>query len=246
MDDTQGDERGADVLAVGERGKALDMDPEQARERVGLGVTELRELGRDVLHRAMPLAQLHTGQGRALSDRSGGGGESIRDQCSGKCVRAHSDVIAGSGQLCRIASFEVRAALAGELAHRVRAGVVSKKPQRRCGDVVVVTAHTGVTCRGKDVCAGGPATAANCATRSGRLTLLDRPLLGEGVEVTADSSRCQAQKCGHGARGERAMLGDRRPYLVPGARIQNLRSGVGPVRTFGSLLVGDKHNSSVT
>ncbi len=97
MDSTQGDERGADMLAVGERGQALDVDSEQARERVGLGVTELRELGRDVLHRAMPLAQLHTGQGRALSNRSGGGGESVRDQCRRKCVRTDSDVIAGSG-----------------------------------------------------------------------------------------------------------------------------------------------------
>ena len=42
------------------------------------------------------------------------------------------------------------------------------------------------------------------------------------------------------------MLGDRRPDLVPGARVQNVRSGVGPVRTVGNMLVGDKHNSSVT
>lgn len=42
------------------------------------------------------------------------------------------------------------------------------------------------------------------------------------------------------------MLGDRLPDPVPGARIENVRSGVGTVRTFRSLLVGDKHNSSVT
>ena len=90
--------------------------------------------------------------------------------------------------------FELSATFAGELAHRVGAGVVGKKPQRRCGDVVVVTAHAGVTCRRKDVCTGGPATTATCATACGRLTLLDRPLFGERVEVTADSSRRQAQK----------------------------------------------------
>lgn len=194
MDDTQGDERGADVLAVGERGKALDMDSEQARERVGLGVTELRELCCDVLHRAMPLAQLHTGQGRALSNGSGGGGETVRDQCGRKRVRTDSDVIAGGGQLRGIALFELGAALAGELAHRVGAGVVGKEPQRRGGDVVVVTAHAGVTGRGKDVCPSGPAATATRAPSSGRLTLLDGPLLGERVEVTTDSSRRQAQK----------------------------------------------------
>jgi len=42
------------------------------------------------------------------------------------------------------------------------------------------------------------------------------------------------------------MLGDRLPDLVPGARVENVRSGVGPVRTVGNMLVGDKHNTSVT
>ena len=194
MSDTQGDERGADVLAVGERGKALDVHSEQARERVGLGVTELRELCCDLLHRAMPLAQLHTGQGRALSDGSGGGGESVRDQCGRKCVRPDSHVVAGSGQLRGIALFELGAALASELADRVGSGVFCEEPQRRRGDVVVVTAHAGVTGRGKDVCTGGTTATATRSTSSGRLTLLDGPLLGERVEVAADSSRCQAQK----------------------------------------------------
>jgi hypothetical protein len=63
-DGTEGDECGADVLAMGKGRQALDMDSEQARERIGLGVTELWELGCDVLHRAVPLAQLHSGQGR--------------------------------------------------------------------------------------------------------------------------------------------------------------------------------------
>jgi hypothetical protein len=44
------------VLSVGEGRQALDVNAEQARERVGLGVTELRELGCDVLHRTVPLA----------------------------------------------------------------------------------------------------------------------------------------------------------------------------------------------
>jgi len=142
--------------------------------------------------------------------------------------------------------FELGAAFAGELAHRVGAGVVCKKPQRRRGDVVIVTAHAGVTSRRKDVCTGGPAAPTARTTSSGRLTLLDGPLLGERVEVAADSCRCQAQKRGDGARCERAMLGNRLPNLVPGARVENVRSGVGPVRTVGSMLVGDKHNNSVT
>ena len=145
MDDTQGDERGADVLAVGEGRQALDVNPEQARERVGLGVTELRELGCDVLHRAMSLAQLHTGKGRALPDRAGGGGESVGDQCRRQSVRASGDFIASRSQLRGITLLDLRTSFAGELAHRVGAGMLGKKAQCRGGDVVVVAAHAGVT-----------------------------------------------------------------------------------------------------
>ena len=84
---------------MGEGRQALDVNSEQARERVGLRVTELRELGCDVLHRAMPLAQLHTRQRCPLPDRSGGGGESVGDQCRRQSVRASGDFITGSSEL---------------------------------------------------------------------------------------------------------------------------------------------------
>ena len=60
--------------------------------------------------------------------------------------------------------------------------------------MVVVAAHAGVTGRGQDVCTGGPAATATRGTSGGRLTLFDGTLLAKRVEVTADSSRCQAQK----------------------------------------------------
>ena len=56
------DEGGADVVAVGQGGQALDVDAEQAGERLGLGLAELGELGRDVLHRAVALAELDAGE----------------------------------------------------------------------------------------------------------------------------------------------------------------------------------------
>ena len=61
MSGTQGDERGANVLSMGEGREALDVNSEQARKRVGLGVAELWELGRHMLNGAMSLAQLHSG-----------------------------------------------------------------------------------------------------------------------------------------------------------------------------------------
>ena len=50
------------MVAVGQGGQALDVDAEQAGERLGLGLAELGELGRDVLHRAVPLAELDAGE----------------------------------------------------------------------------------------------------------------------------------------------------------------------------------------
>ena len=50
------------MVAVGEGRQALDVDAEQARERLGLGLAELGELGGDVLHRAVALAQLDAGE----------------------------------------------------------------------------------------------------------------------------------------------------------------------------------------
>ena len=129
MDDAQGDERGADVLAVGEGRQALDVNSEQPRERVGLGVTELRELGRDVLNRAVSLTELNTSQGRACSDRSGGSRETVRDQRRRQCVRPGGDVIAGPGELRGVALLEFGAAFASELGHRLGTGMLSQEPQ---------------------------------------------------------------------------------------------------------------------
>jgi hypothetical protein len=52
---------GADAIAVRDRGKALHRRAEQASERLGLGLAELRVLGGDVRHRAVVLAELLSG-----------------------------------------------------------------------------------------------------------------------------------------------------------------------------------------
>ena len=54
-----GDEGGADVIALGQGGQALDVDAEESAEGIGLGLAQLRELRGDVLDRAVALAQLH-------------------------------------------------------------------------------------------------------------------------------------------------------------------------------------------
>ena len=231
---------------MGEGCKALNVNTEQARERVGLGVAELWELCRDVLHRAMPLAQLHTGKGRALTDGSGGRRETVGGQCRGQRLGACRDVLAGVGELRGIPLLGVVAALLGELAHGILAGMIGEKTQRRRGDVVAVTAQTNVTGLGQDVCAGRATTTAAERTSGDELMLLDGTLFGKMVKVTANRGGSQSQARGQGTRGERAQLGDRLSHPVPGARLEDVLAGVGPLSRLGDAARSDKHNMSVT
>ncbi len=178
---------------MGEGRQALDVNPEQARERVGLGVTELWELGSDMLHRAMPLAQLHAGHGCARSDRPRGRGETVDGQCCRQRLGARGDVITGFDDVNRVARFDLGASFLGEVAHGILTGVFSEEAQRRGGDVVAVAAHAGVTRLGQDVCPGGPTTTAAVPTSGCRLMFLDGALFGQEVEVTTDSCGSQPQ-----------------------------------------------------
>ena len=52
------DAGGAYAVAVGDGGQPLHVATEQSGEHLGLGLAELGELGRDVGHRAVVLAEL--------------------------------------------------------------------------------------------------------------------------------------------------------------------------------------------
>jgi hypothetical protein len=100
-------------------------------------------------------------------------------------------------------------------------------------------------CR-QDVCAGGSTATATGGSGGGGLALLDGALLGKDVKVATDGSRREAKTGGDSPRRQRPVLGDRLPDPVPGARVENVRCGVNPVRTVRCVLVSDKHNNSVT
>ena len=241
---TQGDEGGADVLTVGEGRQALDVDSEQARERIRLGITELWELGRDVLHRAMALAQLHSDQGRALTHGSGGGGVTVGSQLRCQYLGPGSDVVACCRKLFGAPLLEIGNPPTGELSDSLCAGVLGEESQRRGGHVVVVAAHADVTGLRQDVGTGGPATSST--TSIGRLVLFDVALLDEQVQVTADRGGRQPQTGGQGGCGNRAVLGDRPQDPVPGACLENVRREAGLLRTVRDGVVCDKHKDSVT
>jgi hypothetical protein len=231
---------------MGEGGQALDVNAEQARERVGLCVTELGKLCCDVLHRAMPLTQLHAGHRRAHSDRTGGRGEALGGQGRRQRLGTCGDVPACVGELHGIPGFHVVVAFLGELAHRILAGMILKKAQRRGRDMVAVAAHANMTGLGQDVCAGWTTTTTAERTSADGLMLLDGTLFDKMVKVTADGGGSQPQTRGKSRRGDRAMLGDRLPDPVPGARLKTVLAGVEPVSRVENAVGCDKHNTSVT
>ena len=220
------------------------MDSEQARERVCLGVTELGELGCDVLHRAVALAQLDSGQRCALSHGAGGGGKTIGCQGGREHLGPRGDILVGGGELGGIPLLELGDALTGEGVHGLLAGLLCEEPQRRGGYVVVVAVHADVTGLGQDVRTSRTSPAP--ADGVGGFVLLDAALLDQQVEVAADRGRGQPQAGGEGCRSERAILGDRLPDPVPGARLKNVRRGLGTLRTIRNGVSADKHKNSVT
>ena len=215
----------------------MNVDPEEARERVGLGVTELRELGCHVLHRAMPLAQPHTCRTGALPDRSDRRGETVGGQCRRQQRRSGGDILARLVELSCIPLFKVSAAFASERAHGIGACVFGKEPQRRGGHLVIVAVHPGMTDLGQNVGPGRPAAPATSGTS--QLAHLDGALLGKEVEVTADRGGRQAQTRGEGGRGERAMLRKRLPDPVTSPHAEAVRPVGGRVLTIGNESASD-------
>ena len=99
---------------------------------------------------------------------------------------------------------------------------------------------------GQDVSTGRTTATAAESTSRGRLMLLDRALFGKMVKVASNGSRSQSQMLGEGGCGDRAQLGDRLSDPVPGAGLENVLAGVGPVSRGRDAVGSDKHNTSVT
>jgi len=220
------------VLTPDKSRPSFNVNPEQSRERVGLNVTEHRELGCDMQNWAMPLTQLHSGHGQARPDRPYRRCETVIAQYRRQCLCAGAHIPTRRGQLCGIPSLELCAAFTSELAHGIRPGVFCEKAQRRGSHIGIVTIHPDMTGLGENIRPGRPAT--TTATRRGKLSFLDGALLGKQVEVASYCGGRQPQTRGEVGSGKRAILGEQLPDPVPSADLKTLRSGARPVRTPGS------------
>ena len=228
------------MVSARQRREPLDVDTEQARERIRLGLAEGRELLCRVLHRAVPLAQLDARQ-RASADGTRGGGEAVAaqqvDERLGPCAR----VVADGSQLSGLPLLESRHPSAGEVGNGLGAGVLGEVVQDLDSERVVVRLERLVPRLRDDVGAcGTPAT----TTSARRLVLDDSPLLDERVEVATDGRRGQVHMPTELGSGDRALCGDHVQNSGSGARLERRRQVAVPRLARRALT--DKHHTIVT
>src|SRR5205809_1245780 len=122
-----GDVCGADAVAVRDRSEPLHRRAQQPAERLGLGLAQLRELGRHVRDRAVVLAELRSASFKpgtgAVSDRGRGArgrGVAVGGQRLGQRLDPAGEL--APGDRGSVPALQVGHLPAGELGDRLRAG----------------------------------------------------------------------------------------------------------------------------
>lgn len=210
-----GDEGGADVIALGQGGQALDVDAEESAEGIGLGLAQLRELRSDVLDRAVPLAELDT-DGAVLVDRTGAGSVALDAQGVDEGPHTGLRINSGSRDVGAHPTLECGDALVGEGAHGIPARLLAQETHRLGRELVVVGAEVLVTAVADDPLTGG-STPAALALVGG--TAGDRALVRELVEVATHSGSRQSEVGGDVGRADRTPLADHREDSVARAGV---------------------------
>ena len=203
--------------AAGEGGEPLNVHAEQPRDGLGLGVAELRKLLSHPPHRTVALAELDPVE-RAGGDGTSGRGEAVLRHRIDEHVGASGDIRPRFGEARRIPALESGDPLAGEGGDGLRPSVLVEVAQRLGGQLIVGAPKRAVPALGHHV--GPRRTTPTARMCCARVMLLDRAVVGEGVEVPPDRCRGQAQQSPDLGRGDGTVLGDRgkdalaRPLLV--------------------------------
>ena len=230
------------MVAVGERGEALHVHSQEARERICLSVTELRKFPGGVLHGAVPLTELYAGEraaARGAAHRTRRGRKTVPGQGPHQGCGALLPVLARLGELGGIPLLELAHTLLDEPGDGALAGLLREEAQRLGREVVVVGLEGLVAGLAHDVGPGGPTPA---AVPGDGLTTRDEVELDEVVEVATNRRRRQAELLGKSARSDGTMLADRLQDAVARARLEDVRL----CRSVLALVSGDKHNMNVT
>lgn len=202
--------------AGGQGGEALDVHPKEARDGLGLGVTERGVLLGHPADRAVALAELDAGE-RAGSDGTGRGGIPVLGHRLDEGRGASAEVVS-IPQPGGVAGLEPGHPLTGERGDRLGPTRLLEVAEGLRGEALVVGRERGVTPLGDDVGAGR--TPPPTGVRRGRVVRSDGRLLDERVEVATHGGGGQPQQAtdlgrrdwsafGHG--GQDALT---RPLLV--------------------------------
>ena len=192
------------MVAGGQGSESLDVDAEQAGEGGRLGLAQLRELLGDMVHRAVPLADLYAGQG-AHADRPGRGGEAVEGQRIDQGRGPGRRVVPRSADLVLVPLDDGAGAGGGEGVDAATTGLV-EEAQHLGGEVGIPRREHLMTGVGDDIRAGW--SAGTTLGGAGRVVLLDGALSDEGVEVAPHAGGGQGELVGDGRGGDRPKGGD--------------------------------------
>jgi hypothetical protein len=223
---------------VGDRSEPLHRRAKQPAKRLGFRLAQLRELGGDVRHRAVVLAELLPARRADRGRRASRRGIPVRGQRLGE--RLHP---LGQRLMLRyrglVPVLQVRHLTAGELGHSLGSRRLSKKPQGARGQVVVGVLEGTPAGIGDNEYLRRP-SATPVAVRP-RRPGLDQALGNKRVKVPPDGRRSQPEPAAERGGRRRADLQDESRNLTPGAPLR-CRRGTGirdcPRDVF--------HNASVT
>lgn len=236
------------MVPARQRRESLDVHTEQARERVGLGVAEGRELRRHVLDGTVALANLDTGQlggttrdTATVTDGACGSSVTIGAQGLDEQVGPRGRVVTGLGQHGGIPLLEDSDALTGEFGHGVRSHGLVQVAQHLDREDVIVGIERPMARLGDDEGARGPAPASRSR---GGLVLRYSPLPHEHVKMAANGGRRQLQLPTQLGGGDRPIDGHGLQHPGAGARLKG-RDGLSLSRLAGRLL-REKHNTTVS
>lgn len=231
-----GDEGGADVIALGQGGQALNVDSEESAEGVGLGLAQLGELSCDVLDGTVTLAQLQADD-VTVTDRACTGCVAFDAQCLDERLGAGPGVISGRLELGGTPLLERADALVGEGTHGLLADALAQETHGVGGQVVVVGGQTVVTDVTHDPLAGGAATAPLAGVRC---AAGDGSTLGQLVQVATHAGGGEPEQGGQVGGRDGPTLADHGQDAVTRAGITSRVVGV---RRQPRSSLGNNHTS---
>lgn len=196
----QWDVRGAGAITVGDRRETLDVGAEQFSEHLGLGLTQLGKLRRDMRHRAVMLADLHT-----VAHLAGIGGEARTGECVRDLVDGGGHVVVGLGG--RDVGDDPLHPIPGERRDGSVPTDIAQGTHGGTGEIVVGVPQFAAARRGELEPLRGAPTAASAEARRRGLHVTES---GERVEMTTHTRGADTEAVGDLACRQRTVLHEQR------------------------------------